>query len=89
MAVTEQEILWGMRELWSEGIFSEPTGAVTIPALRRLVEAGTIQRGDTVVCVVTGSGFKDLHTLEEQVRLPRPVSAKVAVVEDYAQNLLA
>jgi threonine synthase len=89
VAVTEDEIRWGMRTLWGEGIFSEPTGAVTIPALRRLVEQGTIQSGDTVVCVVTGTGFKDLHSLAEQVSAPRPVPATLSAIEEATQRLLA
>jgi threonine synthase len=89
VAVTEDEIVWGMRALWEEGIFSEPTGAVTIPALRGLMEQGIIQRGDTVVCIVTGTGFKDLHSLEQEVCVPRPVPAKLSALDEATQALLA
>jgi threonine synthase len=88
VGVTEEDIRWGMRELWQEGIFSEPTGAVTIPALRQMVHEGTIRSTDSVVCVVTGSGFKDLHTLEQQVDLPRPVAAKLPILEKVTQRLV-
>lgn len=88
VAVTEEEIRRGMRELWQEGIFSEPTGAVTIPALRRMVNEGKIRSDDTVVCIVTGSGFKDLHTLEGQVRIPAPVPATLSAMEEVTQRLL-
>jgi threonine synthase len=81
VAVTEKEILWGMRQLAEEGIFAEPTAAVTVPALARLVRAGMVKRDETVVCVVTGSGFKDMQTLETQVTLPRPVASSVAAIE--------
>jgi threonine synthase len=88
VAVTEGEIRWGMQELWREGIFSEPTGAVTVPALRRLVEQGTIRREDTVVCVATGTGFKDLHSVEEQISTPGPIPATLSAIEEATQRLL-
>jgi threonine synthase len=81
VAVTEEEILWGMRQLAEEGIFAEPTAAVTVPALARLVREGKVKRDETVVCIVTGSGFKDMQTLETQVTLPRPVAPSVAAIE--------
>jgi threonine synthase len=89
VAVTEDEIVWGMRALREEGIFSEPTGAVTLPALRRLTEQGTIRREDTIVCIVTGTGFKDLHSLEGQVRAPRPVAATLSALDAATHALLA
>jgi len=89
VAVTEDEIRWGVHALCREGIFPEPTGAVTIPALRRLVEEGTVRSGDTVVCIVTGTGFKDLQRLEDQIRVPRPIPATPAAIEEAAQRLLA
>ncbi|OGB95547.1 MAG: threonine synthase [candidate division NC10 bacterium RBG_16_65_8] len=88
VAVTEDEIRWGMQELWREGIFSEPTGAVTVPALHRLVEEGKIRSGDTVVCIVTGTGFKDLHSVEDQISIPRPIPATQSAIEEVTQRLL-
>jgi threonine synthase len=54
---------------------------VTVPALARLVREGKVKRDETVVCIVTGSGFKDMQTLETQVTLPRPVAPSVAAIE--------
>ncbi len=81
VGVSEDEIRWGMRELAAEGIFAEPTAAVTIPAVARLVRAGRMKRDETVVCVVTGSGFKDMQTVETQVTLPRPIAPSVPIIE--------
>lgn len=41
------------------GLFCEPTGAVSLAAARSLFRAGQIGPQDTVVCLVTGHGFKD------------------------------
>ncbi len=67
LAVVDEEILEAQALLASlEGVFAEPAGAVSIAAARRLSQTGLIARGDTVVCIVTGHGLKQLGTL----RLP-------------------
>lgn len=42
-----------------EGIFPEPAGAVALAGALRAAAAGEIDRDAPVVCLVTGSGFKD------------------------------
>jgi len=42
-----------------EGIFSEPAGAVALAGAIRAVELGELDSEANVVCLVTGSGFKD------------------------------
>ncbi|MCC7271383.1 MAG: threonine synthase [Alphaproteobacteria bacterium] len=79
--ISEDEILDSVRLLASEGLFIEPSGAVTIAGVRRMVAAGQITRGERVVCVVTGSGFKDFERLQEMVTIPEKV------VEGYDEML--
>ncbi|MCX8174050.1 MAG: threonine synthase [Thermoplasmata archaeon] len=42
------------------GIFAEPTGSASLAGIIALRDAGVIQSSDKVVCLVTGTGFKDL-----------------------------
>ena len=53
-----------------EGIFSEPAGGVTIAVLQKLVASGVIRANETVVCCVTGSGFKAADTLLSRMVSP-------------------
>ena len=53
-----------MRE---EGIFCEPAGAVALAGLARAAAAGEIGDRDQVVCLVTGSGFKDGESFARMV----------------------
>lgn len=41
-----------------EGIFAEPASAATLCAAKDLVDDGTADASDSIVCVVTGSGLK-------------------------------
>jgi len=61
VAVTDEEILESQGLLAThEGIFAEPSGAVSVAAARRLRRDGTIREGDLVVAVVSGHGLKQL-----------------------------
>ena len=60
LAVSDDEIRHAQRLLAEEeGLFIEPSGAVTIAGLLRLVEDSRISAGETACCLLTGSGLKD------------------------------
>jgi threonine synthase len=46
-----------------EGIFSEPAGAVALAGLERAVARGEVRPDANLVCLVTGTGFKDERSL--------------------------
>ena len=46
----------------TEGVFVEPASGAAIAGIEAAREAGVIDRGDTVVAVMTGSGLKDPDT---------------------------
>lgn len=71
--VTDEEILTATRWLAQEGLFVEPSGAVTLAGLPKLVASGHVDRDESVVCVVTGSGFKDFERIAQIVRIPERV----------------
>jgi threonine synthase len=73
VGVTDAEILMATRQLALEGLFVEPSGAVTLAGLPKLVASGHVDRDESVVCVVTGSGFKDFERIAEMVRIPERV----------------
>lgn len=70
-AVTDTEVFnWHKKMAQQEGIFCEPAGAVALAGLALAVEKGEVAGGEQVVCLVTGSGFKDMLTVEKQFGLP-------------------
>jgi len=59
VSIPEGEIALAQRELaLKEGIYIEPTSAVAMAALRKLVAQGVIRPGEAVVVPLTGSGLK-------------------------------
>jgi threonine synthase len=83
IAVPDSEILEATRTLArTEGIFAEPAAASTIAGLKRLVEAGEVERGEDIVCIITGAGLKDLSTARRLINRQRRVKMLVYGVED-------
>jgi threonine synthase len=64
-AVTDAEILAAYRDIArDEGIFCEPSSAASLAGVRKLAEAGELERDALTVCVLTGNGLKDPKTAE-------------------------
>lgn len=47
-----------------EGIFAEPAGAVALAGVTRAAKTGEIDPNSRIVCLVTGSGFKDPSSID-------------------------
>ena len=79
--VSDDEILAAYRELaTTEGVFVEPASAASVAGLRKAVADGLVERGERVVCTVTGHGLKDPQRAIEQVSLGEPVAASLDAV---------
>jgi threonine synthase len=59
LAVTDRDILSAYRRVAREGLFAEPASAASVAGLLLLSAEGRLQRGSSVVCVLTGHGLKD------------------------------
>ena len=56
-----------------EGIFSEPAGAVALAGALQAVQRGEIDSNRSIVCLVTGSGFKDEESVSKMLPGPSPL----------------
>ncbi len=82
--VTDAEISGAQAELAREaGMFVEPSSAAAWAGF--LKDRGALDRGATVVVLLTGTGFKDTGAAEKLVRMPPPCAADL----DGAARLLA
>lgn len=68
--VTDEESLAAQRRLGAtEGIYAEPSSTVTLTAIERLRESRLIERNESVVGVLTGSGHRETHVLAARGQL--------------------
>ena len=77
--VSDAEILDSQRWLASRtGLYVEPAAAASIAGLRSLVHQGVIERRDSVVVLLTGTGLKDVEKTIRATVLPtaRPPDAE-------------
>ncbi len=64
--VTDENIwLTQQRLAQEEGVFCEPAGAVALTGVLKAIAVGEINPRANVVCLVTGSGFKDPLSIEQ------------------------
>lgn len=66
--VSEREISEGWKELNRQGIYVEPTSAVVVKAIDRLVHKGLLNREENIVLILTGSGLKATEKLAKYVK---------------------
>jgi threonine synthase len=65
VAVTDEELIAATGEIGAaEGVFCAPEGAACLPALRKLIETGVVNKNDQVVLFNTGSGVKYMESFE-------------------------
>ena len=81
-AVTDEEILaaYGMLAA-HEGVFCEPSSASSVAGLIKAHAAGRFQKGERVVCVLTGNGLKDPDTAIAQSGQVIEIPAEFAAAE--------
>lgn len=64
---SDGEVLAAQRRFAScEGIYAEPSAAAAWVAVEKLMEAKRVQRGETVVAIITGSGFRETETITDR-----------------------
>jgi threonine synthase len=84
LGVSDAEVVDSIRLLAStEAILTETAGGVTLAALRRAVQDGSVRADDEVVLVITGNGLKTLDALEDGSPLPEPIAPTYEAFETW------
>ena len=69
----------------TEGVYAEPASAASIAGLVKLAAAGTIEKGATIACTLTGHGLKDpesaMRVCPEATRIPPDVDRALEVMK--------
>ncbi|WP_163858765.1 threonine synthase [Paenibacillus elgii] len=81
--VTDEQILHAYKTIAArEGIFAEPASAASIAGVMKLKSEGYFEKGQSVVCVLTGHGLKDPNIAIKSV------SAEPMVVHDSEEAVM-
>ena len=86
--VTDDEILDAQKYLArTEGIGVEPASAASIAGLKKLVENGDVDKGERVVCIVTGHVLKDPNVAIDACEDPTSVSSDPNEIRNVIRTL--
>ena len=88
ITVPDEEILSAIGRLAREtGVFAEPAAAASFAGLIRLRDLNRIDKGETVVLVITGSGLKDIQAARQGAREPIRIPPDLAELERRVSDL--
>ena len=67
--LVEDDLVWKIQQQLAreEGIFCEPAAAVSVAGALQALNQGEISPDATVICMITGSGFKDPPSVEKMI----------------------
>jgi len=81
VSVSDDEILRSMKDIAVlSGIFAEPAAAAAFAGLQKMMRAHAIERDETVVVIVTGSGLKDVPAALRAAGQPHIIEPTLAAV---------
>ncbi|MFH0776911.1 MAG: threonine synthase [Patescibacteria group bacterium] len=89
IAVSDSELAEAQKNLGArEAIFTEPSGALPLAALRQLRQKKILKKSDSVVLVATGNGLKDPRSALDAHPIPPAVEPKIAEIDRFLKYKL-
>ena len=73
--------------LGREGLCVEPSSAIPVACLSRLLATGKVSADDEIVCVLTGAGMRWPDQLVESAAPAVQVEPDPAAVDEYLERL--
>lgn len=84
LTVSDDEILAAMRDLARDAaVFAEPAGATAYAGVAKAVRAGMVNADETVVCVITGNGLKDIASAMKAAGEARKIEPTLEDLRQY------
>jgi threonine synthase len=68
------------------GVFAEPAGATSVAGLKKLVQTGRLSGTETAVCLVTGSGLKDVDSAMKIAGTPVSIEPSLDSLKQAVQK---
>jgi threonine synthase len=88
LQVSDEDIIAASMVLSSNtGIFSEPAAAAAFAGFLSYLWDGKLKKGSKNVVLLTGSGLKDLKSVQNVIKIPKAVKPDIKEVEKYLKGL--
>ncbi|HEX7586934.1 MAG TPA: threonine synthase [Anaerolineae bacterium] len=88
LTVTDAEILAAIPVLARKAaVFSEPAGAAAYAGLVKAVKAGLVKSDETIVCMITGNGLKDIKSAMQVAGEGVHIEPTLGAVKDVVKGL--
>jgi threonine synthase len=82
VTVSDQQILAAIPGMArATGVFAEPAAAAPWAGLKQLIKKEQIDRDELVVCIVSGSGLKDIHNAQRVAGEPQLIEPSLNAVK--------
>jgi threonine synthase len=69
------------------GVFPEPAAAAPWAAVKQMVSDNKIETDELVVCLVSGSGLKDVGSAQRAAGKPLVINASIDAVRNALETL--
>jgi len=80
--VTDDEILNAIKEIAeNEGVFAEPAASASFAGFKKALKENKIKENETVVCLITGNGLKDVESAMKVAGMPVLIEPKIEEVK--------
>ena len=88
--VTDNEIIESSVCLSNNtGLFSEPAAATAFAGLIKYNKIGKIPQNSKNLVLLTGSGLKDLNSVQNAINIPKAIEPQIKEVEKLLKLLLS
>ena len=82
ITVTDNEIINASKFLaFNTGIFTEPAAAAAFAGMLKYKQENKITKKSKIVVLLTGSGLKDIKSLEKNLRIPEAIEPDIKNIE--------
>ena len=83
VTIPDEEILAAIPEMASStGIFAEPAAAAPWAAVKQMLRDDKIEVDELVVCIVSGSGLKDIANVQKTVGEPLVIDPTIEAIKN-------
>jgi threonine synthase len=90
VTVPDEEILAAIPEMArTTGVFAEPAAAATWAALKQMLGNDKIEADEVVVCIVSGSGLKDIANVRKTVGEPLLIDPSIDAIKASGPTVIS